>query len=139
MSLANEPSTLPDERACNAKLSNREVAECLLSVAEKLNLILPRYVEAKRAKILRYTPADRKIDGDRADLFAIELEEAARSLERAQASWIAYRDAHCDMIERLYLDGTGKAVGAAQCSIDLTKTRIRELWPGPSSGLPDPN
>jgi uncharacterized protein YecT (DUF1311 family) len=130
-SLASDPLTLPSLRSCDAKLSNRETAECLDSVATKLDLILPRYVEAKRAGILRVTPAERRLEGDRADLFAIELEEAARSLERAQSSWVAYRDAHCDMVARLYLDGTGRAAGAAQCSIDLTIKRIRELWVGP--------
>jgi uncharacterized protein YecT (DUF1311 family) len=138
--LASDPSTLPDARACQRLLSHQEVVECLGSVTEKLELILPRYVEAKRAAILRYPPAERKNDGEeRAALFAMTLEQAARSLERAQAAWLTYRDAPCDMVAKLYLDGTGAADGWATCLIDLTMGRIRELWSGPGSGLPDPN
>ena len=136
--LAKEPSTL-GASSCDTKLSNYELTACLNAVAKKLDLFLERYVEAKRADIRKYAADIRKIEPDRADLFASELEDAVRSLERAQTSWVAYRDAHCGMIARLYLDGTGKGAAELKCSIDLTRIRIRELWAGPRSGLPDPN
>jgi uncharacterized protein YecT (DUF1311 family) len=108
-------------------------------VAKKLDLLLARYVEAKRTDIRKYAADVRKIELDRADLFTRELEDAVRSLERAQTSWVAYREAHCGMIARLYLDGTLKGAAEVKCSIDLTMMRIRELWAGARSGLPDPN
>jgi uncharacterized protein YecT (DUF1311 family) len=139
LAFAGEPSTLAGGSSCDTKLSNYELTECLNAVAKKLDLLLARYVEAKRTDIRKYATDVRKIEPDRADLFTGELEDAARSLERAQASWVAYRDAHCDMIARLYLDGTGKSAAEVKCSIDLTIMRIRELWAGPRSGLRDPN
>jgi uncharacterized protein YecT (DUF1311 family) len=93
--------------------------------------VLQDYVEAKRSDIRKSAAAE-------SPPFAAELEGAINSLERAQAAWISYRDAHCDMVEELYLNGTGKAAGGAQCVIDLTKLRIRELWVR-GSGLPEPN
>jgi uncharacterized protein YecT (DUF1311 family) len=138
-SLAGDASRLSSANSCDAKLSNREHTDCLIAVANNLDLAVAHYVEAKRAAIRKVAADERGTEPNRADLFGNELEEAVRSLERAQASWVAYRDAHCDMIAKLYLDGTGKVAGAAQCSIDLTTLRIRELWTGPGSGLPAPN
>jgi uncharacterized protein YecT (DUF1311 family) len=137
--LAGEPSTLAGASSCDTKSSNYELTQCLNAVAKKLDLLLARYVEAKRTDIRKYAADVGKNEPERAGLFARELEDAVRSLERAQTSWVAYRDAHCDMIARLYLDGTGKGAAEVKCSIDLTVMRIRELWTGPHSGLPDPN
>jgi len=139
ISLAGESSLLPSAKSCDAKPSNRELTDCLIAVANSLDIALARYVEAKRAAIRKVAADVRRSEPDRAGLFENELNEAVRNLERAQASWVAYRDAHCDMVARLYLDGTGKAAGAAQCSIELTTLRIRELWPGPGYGLPAPS
>jgi len=139
LALARAPSTLAGASSCDTKLSNYELTECLNAVAKKLDLLLERYVEAKRTDIRKYAADVRKIEPDRADLFTGELEDAVRSLERAQTSWVAYRDAHCGMIARLYLDGTGKGAAELKCSIDLTMMRIQELRAGPRSGLPDPN
>jgi uncharacterized protein YecT (DUF1311 family) len=137
--LAREPSTLAGASSCDPKLSNYELTQCLNAVAKKLDLLLVRYVEAKRTDIRKYAADVGKTEPDRADLLARELEDAVRSLERAQTSWVAYRDAHCDMIARLYLDGTGKGAAELKCSIDLTMVRMQELWTGADSGLPDPN
>ena len=137
--LAKEPSTLAGVSSCDTELSNYELTQCLSAAAKKLDLLVARYVESKRTDIRKYAAEVGKIEPDRADLFARELEDAVRSLERAQTSWVAYRDAHCGMIATLYLDGTGKGAAEWKCSIDLTMMRIRELWTGPRSGLPDPN
>jgi uncharacterized protein YecT (DUF1311 family) len=139
LALTGEPSTLAGTSACNTRLSNYELTQCLSAVAKKLDLLLPRYVEAKRTDIRKYAADMGKIEPDRADLLTRELEDAVRSLERAQTSWVAYRDAHCGMIARMYLDGTGKGAAELKCSIEHTMMRIRELWAGPRSGLPDPN
>lgn len=134
-----EPSPLAGASACDTKISNYDLTQCLSAVAKKLDLLVPRYVDAKRTDIRKYEADAGKTEPDRAHLFARELENAVRSLERAQTSWVAYRDAHCDMIARLYLDGTRKGAAELRCSINFTVMRIRELWAGPSSGLPDPN
>jgi len=139
LALSTEPSKLAGTSSCDTKLSNYELTACLNAVAKKLDLLLEHYVEAKRTDIQKYAADVRKTEPDRADLFAVELDDAVRSLERAQTSWIAYRGAHCGMIAKLYLDGTGKGAAELKCSIDLTRMRIRELWVGPRSGLPDPN
>jgi uncharacterized protein YecT (DUF1311 family) len=55
-------------------------------------------------------------------------EAVINSLEHAQTSWRAYRDAHCDMVAELFMNGSGKAVGGFVCTIDLTRLRIHELW-----------
>jgi uncharacterized protein YecT (DUF1311 family) len=72
------------------------------------------------------------------ELFANELESAIGNLERAQSSWKLYRDAHCEMMAELYLGASGRAAGEAQCLIDLTTERIRELDVY-GSGLPKPS
>ena len=80
----------------------------------------------------------RKNESDSSELFANEFETAIGNLERAQSSWKSYRDAHCEMVAELYLNGSGRAAGEAQCIIDLTTQRIRELDVY-GSGLPKPD
>jgi uncharacterized protein YecT (DUF1311 family) len=135
--LANERSTFPSAAICKGTLSNLEVTHCLGSVADALESLLPKYLETKRAMIRKMESDMRKSEPDSSELFAYELESAISNLERAQASWKSYRDAHCEMMGELYLNGSGRAAGEAQCFIDLTTERIRELdvYGG---GLPKP-
>jgi uncharacterized protein YecT (DUF1311 family) len=135
--LANEPSKFPSAETCKAASSNLEVTRCLGSVADELESLLPKYLDAKRADIRKTESELRRNEPDSSVLFENELESAIRNLERAQSSWKSYRDAHCEMSGELYLNGSGRAAGEAQCLIDLTTARIRELDVY-GSGLPKP-
>jgi Lysozyme inhibitor LprI len=122
---------------CNSSPSHSRNAlqqyasEALASVADALEPLLQKYFEAKRSNI-------RKSEAGESEFFANELKNAISSLERAQSSWKYYRDAHCEMVAELYLNGSGRAAAEAQCIIDLTRLRIRELAVY-GSGLPEPN
>jgi uncharacterized protein YecT (DUF1311 family) len=111
---------MPSAEKCNA-LPNAEAAACLSSVAEALEPVLQRYYDAAQSSIRRRAAEEQ-------DVIADDLNEAIRSLEHAQSSWRAYRDAHCDMVAYLFMNGSGKAVGEFTCTIDLTRLRIHELW-----------
>ena len=118
--VAAQPVAIPDVKKCYA-LPNAEAADCLSSVAEALEPILQRYYEAARSSIQRQAAEEQ-------DIIANDLHEAINSLAHAQTSWRAYRDAHCDMVAELFMNGSGKAVGELVCTIDLTRVRIHELW-----------
>jgi uncharacterized protein YecT (DUF1311 family) len=118
--VAVEPVAIPNAKKCYA-LPNAEAADCLSSVAEALEPILQQYYEAARSSIQRQAAEEK-------DNIADDLHEAINSLEHAQTSWRAYRDAHCDMVAELFMNGSGKAAGELVCTIDLTRLRIHELW-----------
>jgi uncharacterized protein YecT (DUF1311 family) len=126
--LADSPSGLPSETSCDAN-NNREYTECLGSVLSALGPILSRYYNAKQDAL-------RKMAALEMTRFPAEIEGAIASLKRAQSEWQKYRDAHCDMVAREYLEGSGRAAGFAKCMIDLTRSRIRDLSPG--TDLPEP-
>jgi uncharacterized protein YecT (DUF1311 family) len=129
--LAADRSAIPSAEKCKA-LPNMEAADCLSAVAGALEPILNDYYQAARASIQKAAMAEQGITAD-------ELNEAIGKLEQAQASWRAYRDAHCDMVGKLYTNGSGKAVGEAMCIIEHTRFRIHELWEfGGLRGLPQP-
>jgi uncharacterized protein YecT (DUF1311 family) len=130
--LADNRYLMPSAEKCKA-LPNMQAANCLGAVVAALEPVLNDYYEGAHASIRKWAMTEQGI-------VAQDLNEAIRSLERAQASWKAYRDAHCDMVGELFTNGSGKAVGEAMCDIDLTRFRIHELWE--SSGardLPEPN
>jgi uncharacterized protein YecT (DUF1311 family) len=124
-------SPMPSAEKCKA-LPNMEAADCLGTVVSALEPILDEYYQAARVAIQKSALAEQGIIAD-------ELNEANGNLEQAQASWKAYRDAHCDMVGKLYTIGSGKAVGEAMCIIEHTRFRIHELWEsGGSRSLPEP-
>jgi uncharacterized protein YecT (DUF1311 family) len=49
------------------------------------------------------------------------------ALDRGQAAWVAYRDAHCDSIVETYAAGSGGPLAGVKCQADLTKDRIKQL------------
>jgi len=131
--LAVQPVAIPSAKKCYA-LPNAEAVDCLSSVAEALEPILQRYYEAARSSIQKQAAEEQ-------DNIADDLHEAINSLEHAQTSWRAYRDAHCDMVAELFMNGSGKAAGGFECTIDLTRLRIHELWEYGGflpRGLPEP-
>jgi len=130
---AGQPIAMPSANKCYA-LQNAEATNCLFSVAEALEPILQRYYEAARSSIETRAAEEHAIIAD-------DLHEAISDLEHAQSSWRAYRDAHCAMVSELFMSGSGKAAGGAQCTIDLTRLRIHELWESGGfqpSNLPEP-
>jgi uncharacterized protein YecT (DUF1311 family) len=118
--LAGQPVAMPSAKTCYAR-PNAEATTCLFSVAEALEPILQRYYEAARTSVERRAAEEQ-------DIIADDLHKAISDLEHAQSSWRAYRDAHCDMVSELFMNGSGKAAGGVQCTIDLTRLRIHELW-----------
>ena len=130
--LAANRSLMPSAEKCKA-LPNMEAADCLSAVANALEPILNDYYQAARASIQKTAIAERGIVAD-------ELNEAVGNLEQAQASWRSYRDGHCDMVGKLYTNGSGKAAGEATCIIEHTRFRIHELWEfGGLRDLPEPH
>jgi uncharacterized protein YecT (DUF1311 family) len=118
--LAGQPVAMPSATKCYA-LPNAEATNCLFSVAEALEPILQRYYEAALSSIERRAAEEQ-------DNIAADLHKGVSDLEHAQSSWRAYRDAHCDMVSELFMNGSGRAAGGVQCTIDLTRLRIHELW-----------
>jgi len=118
--LAVDAVALPTPRECYA-LPNAQGTDCLASVVEGLEPILQQYYDAALSSIRRQAALE---EGPIAD----DLKRAITSLEHAQSAWRAYRDAHCDMVADLFMNGSGKADGGFVCTIDLTRLRIHELW-----------
>ena len=126
-----DASAIPSAEKCEG-LPNVAAAGCFGTVAYALEPVLTEYYEVARASMRSSAAAAQGIA-------AADLGEAIVSLEHAQASWKAYRDAHCNMVAELYLQGSGKAVGASMCVIKLTRSRLHELWEvGGFPGLPEP-
>ena len=132
IALADTPSGLPSKTSCAAS-NNREYTECLGTVLSELGPILSRYYNAKKNALRNLRSAS---GAPVMTQFPAEIEAALASLNRAQAAWRKYSDAHCDMVAREYLAGTGRAAGFAKCMIDHTTSRIRDLSPG--TNLPEP-
>lgn len=49
------------------------------------------------------------------------------ALEAAQASWSAYRDAHCGFVGATFGGGSGTGIGINSCKIELGRVRAEEL------------
>jgi uncharacterized protein YecT (DUF1311 family) len=107
--LAGQPVAMPSATKCYA-LPNAEATNCLFSVAEALEPILQRYYEAALSSIERRAAEEQ-------DNIAADLHKGVSDLEHAQSSWRAYRDAHCDMVSELFMNGSGRAAGGVQCTI----------------------
>jgi uncharacterized protein YecT (DUF1311 family) len=123
-------SPIPDADKCDV-LPNVVATSCLGNVAYALEPVLSEYYEVARASMRRSAAA---APGFAAD----DLNEAVVNLERAQAAWRAYRDAHCAMVADLYINGSGRAAGESTCAIRLTRSRIHELWEAGGFFLPEP-
>lgn len=52
---------------------------------------------------------------------------AVPALESAHASWLAYRDAHCDYVGSTFGGGSGTGIGIISCKIELGRDRAEEL------------
>ncbi len=52
---------------------------------------------------------------------------AVPALEKGQAAWSAYRDAHCDYVGATFGGGSGTGIGIRSCRIDLGRDRVDVL------------
>lgn len=50
------------------------------------------------------------------------------SIDRGQAAWLAYRDAHCNSVYAMYRDGSISGAMHLGCSLQLTTERTHRLW-----------
>ncbi len=50
-----------------------------------------------------------------------------KALDRGQAAWLTYRNAHCDSIVATYGTGSGGPLAGFKCEADLTKDRVKQL------------
>lgn len=67
------------------------------------------------------TNAAKELDG------ATGRAAAVPALEKGQAAWSAYRDAHCDFVGATFGGGSGTGIAIASCRIELGRSRVREL------------
>ena len=122
---------MPSAEKCKA-LPNMEAADCLSTVVSALEPILDRYYQAARVSIQKSALAEQGIIAD-------ELNEANGNLEQAQASWKAYRDAHCDMVGKLYRTAQVKPSVKPCVSSNIQDSVFRAFGEfGGSRGLPEP-
>ena len=50
------------------------------------------------------------------------------SINKAQESWLLYRQSHCGSVFDTWRDGTIRTVMSLNCSTQLTQQRTYELW-----------
>ena len=125
-------TALPDAEKCNI-VPNVAAIGCLGAIADALEPILSEYYDVARTSIRRNAAAA-------PEYAAHYFNEALVDLTHAQAAWKVYRDAHCKTVADLYIQGSGRAAGESTCVINLTESRIHELWEvGGFAGLPEPN
>ena len=118
-----------DEKACIGTIANpcqdlpggsstMGIDECLGREQKAWDVILnERYKEA--------TAAAKELDSRLPELGMEPV--AAKSLVKAQRAWIAFRDAECDRIFDLNIEGTIRTVAAANCMTDMTAQRAIDL------------
>lgn len=52
---------------------------------------------------------------------------ALPALESGQASWSAYRDAHCEFVGTTFGGGSGTGIAIDSCRVELGRARVTEL------------
>jgi uncharacterized protein YecT (DUF1311 family) len=91
---------------CKDAMSTRDMEDCAASEYKKADGELNRIYQETLRKL---QPKD------------------AQLLRKAQRSWLAYRDAHCDAQYQLYSGGSIAPVILAQCRWTLTAQRAKEI------------
>jgi uncharacterized protein YecT (DUF1311 family) len=61
--------------------------------------------------------------------------EERKTVDRGQAGWLIYRNAHCESVVETYGAGSGGPLAGFKCEADLTKERIGQLRKAFSSTL----
>jgi uncharacterized protein YecT (DUF1311 family) len=104
--------------------SNVEMKDCYSKENPKVNAQIDSLVARITADFRR----DAKQYGGNGDYVIAQcLLKAASKVERSQASWRKYREAHCSAIDDSYTTGTGHWIAHEECELRLGKERLKEL------------
>lgn len=115
---ARAEAARPSETACDAaKIGARELAECLRTGAEQADRELAKAVEA----------AIKSIDA-REGLLSSQKTRWRRSLNDAEAQWVAWRDSECQDVAPFEAGVDGKSGDPRlRCIIDYDADRVSSL------------
>lgn len=108
MAVSCSASAGPKDDVCNNMATTVEAEECTGKEAAKADATMERYLEAAKAKL--------KKDGEAIDL------------DKEQAAWKAYRDAHCGNVYQYWSGGSIRTDKAARCMRHLALGRTRDIW-----------
>jgi len=86
----------------------------------EINRCLSKEIAHAESDLNRYLAEARRL--------LAEESEAAAALDRAQASWLAYRDADCNAVFELYAQGTIRGPMGGGCKLIRTQRRIHDIW-----------
>jgi uncharacterized protein YecT (DUF1311 family) len=116
--LSQTKAASPSQSACDAaKIGARELAECLRTTADRADSELAKTVEA----------AIKSIDA-RPGLLSSQKARWRRSLQDAQAQWVAWRDSECQDVAPFELGMDAKGGDPRlRCIIDYNAERISSL------------
>lgn len=115
--LAQAEAASPSQSACDAaKIGARELAECLRTRADRAEKDLAAVVDA----------AAKSIDG-RQGLLSSQKARWRRSLNDAEAQWVAWRDSECQDVAPFELGLDAKGDPRLRCIIDYDAERVSSL------------
>jgi len=115
--LAQAQTASPSQTACDAaKIGARELAECLRTNADRADKQLATAVDA----------AIKAID-TRQGLLSSQKARWRRSLNDAQAQWVAWRDSECQDVAPFESGMDAKGDPRLRCIIDYDAERVSSL------------
>jgi uncharacterized protein YecT (DUF1311 family) len=115
--LAQAQTASPSQTACDAaKIGARELAECLRTNADRADKQLATAVDA----------AIKAID-TRQGLLSSQKARWRRSLNDAQAQWVAWRDSECQDVAPFESGTDAKGDPRLRCIIDYDAERVSSL------------
>jgi uncharacterized protein YecT (DUF1311 family) len=83
--------------------------------------------EAVECEDLQLKTASRELSDISAQLNRVFNVQERQALQKANAAWLAYRDAHCRSLAMPYDPGSITTVISVKCAADLTRERVRIL------------
>ena len=108
-SVAASATATAAKPVCDDSKNNAEDKQCMAAEVEKAHEKLADYLAVAKERI-----ATQKIQGV--------------DLDTAQADWLRYRTAHCRDVYQYWIEGTHRHRAGAQCVLELTQTRTRDIW-----------
>ena len=94
---------------CQNANTTYEIGACMAEKLEQQEVEMQHYLAESRA---RYT----------------DDELIVESIEKAQQSWLSYRQEQCGSIYNIWRDGTIRSIMGLSCSIRMTKLRTHQIW-----------
>lgn len=94
---------------CSNADNTYEIGLCMAEQLEQHEVELQHYLGEARA---RY----------------VDDEVIIESIDKAQQSWLAYRQEHCSSIYNIWRDGTIRSIMGYSCSIRMTQLRTHQIW-----------